>query len=103
MSIPSYLKLNRVILALPWHSGFLNDRHCNSSSTEAGVLIVIIDRSRRKVTRLQLFLYPREARTRLLILRLLIREFAVPLGSLYQGTVKSTFQLISLSEIPIMM
>ncbi|GBM23900.1 hypothetical protein AVEN_107568-1 [Araneus ventricosus] len=79
--------INRVTLALPWHSGFLNDSHCNRSSTEAGVLIAITDQGpfrRRYVSLVRgnststIAIPPGEARTGLLIRWLLLRELAVP-------------------------
>ncbi|GBN51689.1 hypothetical protein AVEN_242126-1 [Araneus ventricosus] len=36
-----YRNFKRVISILPWHSGTLNDSHCNSSTTESGVLDAI--------------------------------------------------------------
>ncbi|GBO30894.1 hypothetical protein AVEN_259627-1 [Araneus ventricosus] len=37
----TYRNFKRVISILPWHSGTLNDSHCNSSTTESGVLVAI--------------------------------------------------------------
>ncbi|GBM31424.1 hypothetical protein AVEN_98518-1 [Araneus ventricosus] len=76
--------------ALPKHPGHLNDSSCNSSSTEAGVLIAYhqataqpLPKEVRTITggRTQspsITIPPKEASARLLIRRPLIREVAVP-------------------------
>ncbi|GBM07805.1 hypothetical protein AVEN_33092-1 [Araneus ventricosus] len=81
---------NGVTPVLPKHPGTLNDSLCNSSRTEAGVLMAI---TRHGSTRLEggsyylwrrgnstsiIIIPQRGARTRLLILRLLIHILVVP-------------------------
>ncbi|GBL62908.1 hypothetical protein AVEN_206444-1, partial [Araneus ventricosus] len=72
---------NGVTPALPWHPGFLNDGHCNSSSAEAEVLIVVTGHDPNpnvESTYLTNIVPQGQARSFLLIWRLLILILVVP-------------------------
>ncbi|GBL91482.1 hypothetical protein AVEN_136957-1 [Araneus ventricosus] len=76
---------NWITPALPWHPGPLNGSHCNISSTEAGVLAAITGHFQTPSGgRIQApnTIHAREARTRLLFRRLLIRVLAVSPGGI---------------------